>query len=299
MGVDDAVALTLLLCADTVDLVGAVSVGGNVPVGQATDNIGRCLNALHPPKAPLVARGMDQDHRELMDATHVFGSDGLGETGLSPPAGWSPQEGLGLYEELASRHKGRLVVIAIGPLTNLAHLLRTQPATLAAAERIIIMGGAVFGPGNITPHAEFNVYRDPQAAAEVLGSGLPITLVPLDVTRRVALDESHVAHLAASNTRSGQMLARMIEWPMSRGGDVAPGQFLVHDALAVGILLWPALFLQSHMNLNVIVDGPQCGRTKPAVGRKGTAKISVVLSVQAADFLERLLASLCHEKFFV
>jgi len=299
MGVDDAVALTLVLGTDDLDLVGVVSVGGNVSLSQATDNIGRCLTYLRPEGMPEVGRGLDQTDGVLKDATNIFGADGLGNTKLELPADWVPGDGLKLYERLAKQHTGRLAVVAIGPLTNLARLIQTQPDVLTSAERIIVMGGAVFCPGNITPHAEFNIYRDPEAAAVVFSSGLPVTLVPLDVTTQVAMDELHLAHLSASNTRSGQMLARMIEYPMTQGVDVPAGRFLVHDALAVGILLWPKLFLQSQMGLNVVLDGPQRGRTLPAVGKKAIGKASVVLSVQAADFLEKMLELLCHEKFVV
>jgi purine nucleosidase len=161
------------------------------------------------------------------------------------------------------------------------------------------MGGAIFCPGNVTPKAEFNVWRDPTAAAEVFASGLPITLVPLDVTRKAPIDESHVAHLAASNTRSGQTLARMIEYPIRRATDVPAGQFLMHDALAVGVLLWPELFLQTQMALKVTTQGTDRGRTAPAIGKANTPKLSVILSVQVAEFVERMLELLCHERFIV
>lgn len=299
MGVDDAFALALAVCADSLDLVGVVSVGGNVPVEQATGNVGRCLAALGPPKPPLVGRGLDQEDGGLQDATPIFGEDGLGNSGLPLPRDWRPAGGLEVYEQVASRHRGRLVVVAIGPLTNLAELLRRPSAPLAAVERIVVMGGAVFGPGNVTPHAEFNIYRDPEAAAAVFTAGLPVTVVPLDVTRQAAMDESHVARLAASPTRSGQMLSRMIEYPMSRGIDVPAGRFLVHDALAIGVLLWPELFLQSQVALEVVREGPQRGRTRPAVGRKDAARVSVVLSVRTADFFENMMELLCNEKFVV
>lgn len=298
MGVDDAVALTLALCARDLDVVGAATVGGNVAVDQATGNLGRCLGALRPARMPDVARGLDQVQGGLTDATHVFGADGLGNSDLPIPEGWSPQEAPAIYRKLLNRHAGELTVVAIGPLTNLAALLDAEPAVLSKAQRIIIMGGAVFCPGNVTSKAEFNIYRDPVAAAKVLASGLPITLVPLDVTRKVALDESHRAHLAASNTRSGQMLARMIEYPMGLGID-GPGRFLVHDALAVGVLLWPELFLQTQMGVKVVTEGPDRGRTAPAVGRKDVRSISIILSVQAADLLENMLELLCSEAFVV
>lgn len=299
MGVDDAVALTLLLCADELRAVAITTVGGNVSAAQAAVNVGRCLGALRPATWPPVSRGHDQTDTSLSDAAHIFGADGLGDSRLPAPPDWTPAHGLAPYADAIAAHPGELIVVAVGPLTNLAALLDENPAALSRVARIVVMGGAVFRPGNVTPHAEFNIYRDPDAAARVFAAGLPITLVPLDVTATVALDESHVAHLAASHTRSGEMLARMIEYPMGRSVDVPPGRFLVHDAVAVGVLLWPELFLQTQMALHVAVDGEQRGRTAPAIGRKDVPRVSVILSVQAAELLERMLERLCDEKFVV
>jgi len=299
MGVDDAVALTLALCAEEVELAGVTTVAGNVSAEQAARNAGRCLGVLRPAKPPRVACGLEQSEPGMAGAAHVFGRDGLGEVDLPLPEDWRYENGLDLYEQAARCYGGRFVVVAIGPLTNLAAVLRKDPSPLARAERIVIMGGAVFCPGNVTPKAEFNVWRDPAAAAAVFASGLPITLVPLDVTQKVALDESHIAHLLASNTRSGQMLARMMEYPLRQEGIVPAGRVLVHDALAIGVLLWPELFLQTQMSLKVATEGPERGRTSPVIGKSRSEKVSVILSVQVADFVERALELLCHEKFVV
>jgi len=133
----------------------------------------------------------------------------------------------------------------------------------------------------------------------VLGSGLPITLVPLDVTRQVAIDESHVARLAASGSRAGRALAQMTEYPLARGSDGASGRFLIHDAVALGVLLWPELYLQTQMAVQVRTEGPDRGRTAPAVGRKDLPCVRVILSVQAADLLENMLERVCRESFVV
>ncbi len=299
MGVDDAVALTLASCAESLTVAGITTVGGNVSAEQAARNAGRCLGGLSLAAMPPVARGLDQDAADLPDANAIFGSDGLGNSEIAVPAGWSPDEGLGLYERLIAAFPGKLTVVAIGPLTNLAALMERRPSLLADVERIVIMGGALFCPGNVTPRAEFNIYRDPAAAARVLASGLPLTLVPLDVTRKVAFDESSRARLAASGTCGGQMLARMLEYPMAQGIDGPPGRFLVHDALAVGTLIWPELFLHTQMAVNVVLDGPDRGRTVPVVGKKNLPRISAVLSVQVADLIENMLELLCSEEFVV
>ena len=300
MGVDDAVAIALALTSGEVNLAGLVSVGGNVSLDQATRNIGRLLGGMNPKLRPLVAGGLDQTAPDLKDAAHVFGADGLGGVDLPVPADFAPGGFLDLYEELAGRHGHSLTVVAIGPLTNLAAVLRERPGVLAKVGQIIVMGGAIWCPGNITRWAEFNFYRDPEAAASVLAAGLPLTIVPLDVTRQVAMDESHLAHLSRGGTRAGDLLARMMRMPIERKTETsAPGSFLVHDAVAIGVLLWPQLFMRSKMGLEVIVAGEQAGRTKPVVIKDKTRQLSVVISVNVGEFLENAIEQLCHEKFVV
>jgi purine nucleosidase len=300
MGIDDAVAVTLALSSDQIALVGMASVGGNVPLAQATLNMSRLLSALRPPHVPPLAEGLDRETPELLRAHHVFGHDGFGELELDASMTGTPGSYVELYERALREHEGKLVILAIGPLTNLAALLRDRPGLLEKAARIIIMGGAVWCMGNVTPQAEFNFYRDPESAAAVLSSGLPITVVPLDVTRQVAMDDSHEAELARSGTRSGELLARMLRFPMERKADGLGGRFLVHDALALGVLLWPELFMQSKMALQIVTTGKEAGRSKPAMARdKQHKQLGVVISVNVDDFLENLIEQLCHQKFVV
>lgn len=297
MGIDDAVAIALALSSPDLALVGVTSVGGNVALDQATANVGRLLAALKPKQMPHLGRGLDQAVGR-QNAQHVFGADGLGESDLAVPADFQPGNFIGTYERCIAEHGAALNIVAIGPLTNLAALLRDRPGLLEKAGRIIIMGGAIWCPGNITPAAEFNFYRDPEAAKQVFAAGLPITLVPLDVTRQVALDESHVAHLSRSGRNGGELLARMVRWTFERRAD-GPGQFIIHDAVAVGAILWPELFLRSRIAVEILTRGDQAGRSKPLVVKDKSLQAAVVLSVNVGDFLENLLELICEEEFIV
>ncbi|MHC4441853.1 MAG: nucleoside hydrolase [Planctomycetota bacterium] len=299
MGVDDAVAITLALCSAEVELAGLVSVGGNVSLDQATENMGRLLGGLQLKRSPLVARGLEQDRDRPVDTANVFGSDGLGEIDLPVPKDFKPGNYLKLYEQLIKKHGSSLVIVALGPVTNLAGILREKPGLLQRAGKIIMVGGAVWCPGNTTAHAEFNFYSDPEAAAAVLASGLPITVVPLDVTSQVAVDESHVAHLSRSRVPSGELLGQMIQYPLESGTLPTPGKYLIQDALAIGVLIWPEMFMRAKMALDITVTGEQAGRCKPMVGKDKSRQLAVVISVNVVDFLENLLEQLCHEKFVV
>jgi len=299
MGVDDAVAITLALSTDSLELAGITSVAGNVSLDQATGNIGRLLAALQWTDWPMIGRGLSQDNVELLDATHVFGADGLGGLDLSEASDFTPGDYLHVYEALIDKYGESLAIVAIGPLTNLAAVLRDRPGLLSRVGRIVVMGGAIWCKGNVTEYAEFNFYRDSEAAATVLSAGLPVTVVPLDITCQTVLDESHLAHLSRSGTRSGELLARMIRFPMDNEGGAAPGTFLVHDALALGVLIWPELYMRANMGVEVTCSGERAGQTKPMVAKDKARHVRVAISVNTADFIESLLEQLCHEKFVV
>ena len=298
MGVDDAVAVTLALYSEEVTVAGIVSVEGNVSLEQATANVGRLLAGLECPQWPAIGRGLSQSGA-LPRADHVHGPDGLGGVNLPTPANFACEDYLSVYEQAIDKHGHALVILTIGPLTNVAAILKHKPDLLPRAGRLVVMGGAVWHKGNVTPHAEFNFHRDPQAAAAVLTAGLPATVVPLDVTRQVAMDESHVAHLRSSRTRSGELLAEIIRFPLEREIDGVRGKFMVHDATALGLILWPQLFMRANVALEVTATGPQAGQCRPLVAKSGKPTTSVVISVQATDLMENLLERLCREKFVV
>lgn len=296
MGVDDAVAIALALASPELDVRALVSTGGNVDVQQATRNIARVLESLRPRTLPAVGRGWDQA-AGLQDARHVFGADGLGGADLPDGATIAVRDAREVYDEfLAGSPGGR--IIAIGPLTNVARVLAERPAELRRIGHLYVMGGALWTKGNVGA-AEFNFYRDPSAAAAVLASGLPITLITLDVTRFVTLDESHTAHLAASGTRAGALLSAAMGFPMAHSTDGGPGRFIIHDALAVGALIWPELFVRTQMAVEVEAAGPNAGRTRPRLSRDGAQQVGVLTAVNAVDFLEDLLERLCQEEFVV
>jgi inosine-uridine nucleoside N-ribohydrolase len=190
-------------------------------------------------------------------------------------------------------------VVAIGPLSNLAALRREDPERFRQIGRIVVMGGAVFVPGNVEKTAEFNFYRDAAAAAAVLGSGQRITLVPLDVTEKVALDDSHVGHFGAADTVYGPLLAEMMSLPMAHARPEERGRFIVHDAVAVGALLWPELFMHTRVCLDVDTAGQPAGKTTPAKRQDKSRLMSMILSVNRTTYLERLMDVLCHERFHV
>lgn len=298
MGIDDAVAVCLLLAAEAVDVRAIVGVGGSVGLDQVMVNIDRLLAALDPPVMPVIGRGMDQGGERLVDRRSILGEDGFGEVEL-PAGGFAGVDYLQAYRSAIESAGGELVVLAIGPLTNLATVLCESPDAAKVIRRVYVMGGAVLGKGNIGGVAEFNFHRDPAAAATVLGSGLDITVAPLEVTSHFSMDESNVAHLAASGYRTGEVLAKLLAHPIERNAGPHRGRFQVHDAVAAAAVLWPGLFMRTRMRIEIVTEGEQAGRSKPALGGDASTQVDLLTAVNAGDLAENLLESLCHEAFVV
>jgi len=213
-GIDDALALLLAFGSPSCTVETITTVAGNVEVPLCTANARRVVAAARPGVAPLIVQGAARPlARPLVTAGHYHGVDGLGEA--FPPApdagdqaepGGEPRAPRTLVE-MARRHGRMLTVVAIGPLTNIALAIAHDAAAMREIGRLVVMGGAVDVPGNVTPTAEFNMHVDPEAAARVLAAGLPLDLVPLDVTRRVILAR---AELDAALARAPRPLAEFV-----------------------------------------------------------------------------------------
>lgn len=210
-GIDDALALLYLLGDPDLDLRAVTSVFGNTSAEAAAMNTLRVLELAGRPDIP-VAVGADRSRRGTARfAPHVHGADGLGDTGLPAPAGApSATPAAELIVRLAHEHPGRLDLLALGPLTNLAAALRLDPALPRRVRQVTIMGGAIHHPGNVTPAAEANIDNDPESARMVLRAGWDVALVPLDVTMTELLTERHRHRLAACGTPATRFAAGIL-----------------------------------------------------------------------------------------
>ena len=198
-----------------------------------------------------------------------------------------------LLTRFASRHRGEITLIALGPLTNLALAWQRNPEVMKEWREVVIMGGAVRTGGNVTPHAEFNFYVDPQAARIVLESGMPVTLVPLDATHQVSLTPGWMEErvLPPRNPLSRFLIE-------STGYDPAVGrfrggrkEFFLHDPLAVGAVINPALVKKEDLYLEVVADGGEYDGQSREVS-PGGPKAEVCLGVDRAGFLDLFLSRL-------
>jgi purine nucleosidase len=237
-GVDDALALALLLADPAVDLAGIGTVSGNTSAGRAARNT---LDLLALAGREDIAVAVGAHHPLAGDfaggAAVVHGGNGIGGVTL-PPAAREPVDGTAaeLLVELARANPGRLRVIATGPLTNLALALRLEPALPGLVQDVTAMGGAVRVPGNITGHAEANIANDPAAAAAVLATAWPVTLVPLDVTMQHRFGPADQQALRAAGTPLTTALADLLTGYFDYyEGQLGKREVPLHDPLAAGI----------------------------------------------------------------
>ncbi len=241
-GIDDAVALMLALASPgEIDLVGISTTGGNIGRQGVFENAHRLLQLFGRQNDFPVGFGWGEE-KDTPAASHIHGADGMGETGL--PLAGEPEKipSVELLAQLVREHSGKLVMVAVGPLTNVAALLREYPDCKKNIARLVIMGGAVKMSGNVTPAAEANIYKDPQAAAEVFSSGLPLQLVPLDATLKALFPPDRLVQFESLRSLQADFFRRLLRFHFraSRLALGVDGSYL-HDALAVASLLAPQL----------------------------------------------------------
>jgi purine nucleosidase len=239
-GVDDAFALLLAMRSSELRVMAVTAVAGNVPLSVTLPNALRLVEIADRSDIPVAAGASSPLIRKLVTASYAHGNNGLAGVEF-PPARLQPvkEPASDLICRLVRENANRICIIGIGPLTNIALALRQDPEIASMVSSIVLMGGSLSG-GNVTPAAEFNFYVDPEAASVVFGSGIPIRMVGLDVTRMVQLTERHVEALQAGRGRVSEAAARIAEavMKMHRGAGSVRGPNL-HDPLAVSSLIRP------------------------------------------------------------
>jgi inosine-uridine nucleoside N-ribohydrolase len=281
-GHDDAMAILLALASPEVDLVGVTTVAGNQTLDKTTRNALVTLEIGGRGDIPVAAGADAPLRRELRTAAHVHG-----ETGLDGPELPEPSARV-VATDPAEWFQPGVVLVATAPLTNVARWLERG----IRPERIVWMGGAI-AEGNVTPAAEFNAFVDPEAAAAVFASGIPLTMVGLDVTHKALFTRAHAERLREAG-RAGRFVAELSDFfqrfhETSYGFEGSP----IHDAMAVAHVIDPTLMTTRHVNVAVETRSEFCdGRTvvdqRGVTGREPNADVGV--DVDAHRFLELLVS---------
>ena len=241
-GVDDALALLLAMRSPELKIEGITAVAGNVPLELTLPNALRMVEISARTDIPVAAGAKSPLLRRLVTATYAHGENGLGgavfpDPKLKPVA----EPAAEFIRQTVRKFPGEITLLTIGPLTNIAAALNSDPELAHMVKSLVMMGGSLSG-GNITPAAEFNVYVDPEAARIVFQSGIPVTMVGLDVTRKTSLTDEHVRVLEAAQNPVSQAAATIarnaINHNRERGFLVGPN---MHDSLAVAGFLDPSI----------------------------------------------------------
>jgi purine nucleosidase len=296
-GVDDALALILAFHSPELDVKAVTGVNGNVPLDQVFENIQRVLSLIDPQDKPLIAKGAAQPlGGQSVHAHSVHGKDGLGGANIERNQGegsWQTYPGPAdeLITRMARQCPNELTLIATGPLTDLASGLQRDLEGIRKLKEVVIMGGAVRTKGNVTPHAEFNIFVDPIAAKMVFESGLPITLVPLDVTHQVFLTTQVIEEsVKPLNHASSQFVIEATGYNMTTHHFLTGEVFHLHDPLAVGVVINPDLVRKQRLLIDVETrEGQHYGQVSES---SSGSPIEVCLEVDAKGFLELFLSRL-------
>jgi inosine-uridine nucleoside N-ribohydrolase len=241
-GVDDALALLLAMRSPELKIEAITAVAGNVPLELTLPNALRMVEIAGRTDIPVAAGAKAPLVRRLVTATYAHGENGLGGAVFPEPKIKPVSEPAAEFiRQVVRKYPGEVTLITIGPQTNVAAALNSDAELAAMVKSLVMMGGSLSG-GNITPAAEFNVYVDPEAARVVFQSGIPITMVGLDVTRKTSLTEDHVRRLEAAQNPVSQAAAKIarnaINHNREQGFLVGPN---MHDSLAVAAFLDPSL----------------------------------------------------------
>ena len=254
-GQDDAVAILLALASpDEIDVLGVTAVAGNVPLPLTQKNA-RIVCELAGKPDTLVFAGCDAPLvRKLVTAEHVHGKTGLDGPQMSDPTMPLQDQHAVEYiiETLRAHDAGTITLCPLGPLTNIATAFESAPDIIEKVQEIVLMGGAYFQVGNITPAAEFNIYVDPEAAKIVFDSGVPIVVIPLDVTHKALTTRARVEAFRALGTKVGDMVAAWTDFferfdKEKYGSEGAP----LHDPCVIAYLIQPDLFTGRHVNVEI------------------------------------------------
>lgn len=292
-GVDDALAFLLALASPEIQLEALTTTQGNVTLEKATRNALSVLELAHATHIP-VARGSVLPLVEPLRASaDVHGESGIGNSQLPEPH-TKPVAGhaVDFLIERVLAEPGEISIFPIGPLTNIAMAIRKEPRFAKAVKQLVIMGGAILEHGNITPLAEFNIYVDPHAAHIVFHSGIPMTLIPLDVTHKCLLKQDHLDRLMRVDSPISRFIRDAVEVYLEASLMLGYEGSSLHDPLTLTTILAPDLLTLKEYYVDVdISGGVSMGKTFADVQclLKKPANMKVAMHVRGDDFVELFL----------
>ena len=301
-GGDDAAALILAAKSDAVEIIGVTVAAGNVSLDQAAKN---CLAALELAgcNAPVYLGAKTPLSGEEKECFSVYGKDGMGDADIIHPKGKpAEKDAVDFILETVRANPGEIEIVALGPVTNLALAVRRDRETMKQVKRIWSMGTAGFGPGNATPVAEFNVYKDAPAYSVVLGLGVPMTILGLDMDDEPTWTSAGQLEEMKRGSKEQRFIAfavgKLLEFKRSNGFDAVD----LPDAVAMACVLWDDFVEETTLCYGSCITAPgetygmvifyKSGFHYDSMPKIGECTVSVVTKAKKNEFVARLNAAL-------
>ena len=292
-GVDDAFTFLLALASPEIKLEALTTTQGNVTIEKATRNALSVLELGGASHIPVAKGSVLPLVQPLRASAHVHGESGIGNAELPEPKATPVSEhAVDYLIERVLAEPQEISLFPIGPMTNIAMAIRKEPKFAQAVKELVIMGGAIKEGGNITPLAEFNIYVDPHAAYIVFHSGIPITLIPLDVTHKCLLKREHLERLRKIDSPITRFLTNAIEVYLTASLELGFQGCALHDPLTLATIIAPELLTLKDYYVDVdISGGVSMGKTFADIFNitKKPANMKVAMDVRGEEFIELFL----------
>lgn len=289
-GVDDALTFLLALASPEIKLEALTTTQGNVTLEKATRNALSILVLCHASHIPVVAGSMFPLVQPLRASALVHGESGIGNSRLPEPQTQPvSQHAVDYLIERVLAEPDEISIFPIAPLTNIAMAIRKEPKFAKAVKELVIMGGAIQEGGNMSPLAEFNIFVDPHAAHIVFHAGIPITLIPLDVTHKCLLKQEHIDRLMKINSPISKFVRDAVEVYLKFSYEHGFAGSALHDPLTLATILAPELLTLKEYYVDVdISGGVSMGKTFADIFNvtKKPVNMKVAMAVRGADFVE-------------
>ena len=297
-GIDDSLAIVLAgMARERIELMGLTTVSGNIEVNQASLNAIKALQMCGQEQVSVYKGAAQPLYREYCDATDTHGQDGLGETFFSITGRCETMPAVDFIIQQLDRYPGEITILALGPLTNLAYVLRKNPTALKKAKQIVIMGGAAKVHGNCSPVAEYNFWVDPHAAAEFFKIGMKnVILIPLDVTYSILFTPNMREMVRQFDVPLADYVERItrfyvdFHWRQERTLGC-----VINDPLTVAYLLKPEILSFVPANIQVETEGLCIGQSICDF-HSSKDSVQIALTVNAKEFFHLFLLTLFPDR---
>jgi inosine-uridine nucleoside N-ribohydrolase len=293
-GIDGAFAIALALHDPSLDVLGLAATAGNVGAQQATQNVQILVEQVDPLRWPRLGAAPPVEYEQ--DGTRLHGPGGLGGVSFLSAQLHHQHSSDKLVSDLVRQYPRELTVIALGPLTVLARAFDRDPELPSLVERLVCVGGAWHEPGNASAVAEFHFSCDPIAARQVLRSGAPITLIPLDVTRKLIFSPTDLLELPAPESRTCRFLRQIVPWGIRMTSNLYGIEgFHLKDVLGVAAIALPNCLTTKSFPVDVetrgeLTRGMSVVDARPEQHGKANVDLAVGIEMQAVrDYIRRIL----------